>query len=684
VRALTWAFHVALPLLGLWLLVARPEADLRWEDHHAHFGLVLATAFVSVLLAAQIARDAVARSDARLLLIALSFALSAGFLGVHALATPGVVLEGANAGFDLALSLGLTIAGIPALASASALEGSRPGAIIRARGTLWLGVIALVAAAAGLSLVGAGVWGKPLTPEAHDRALAVLAAAGAALYLLAAARYYLLFRRRPSALLLAVVTSLVLLAEALIAAALARNWQLSWWEWHLLTISGYGFVAYSARVEARLAGTSRGLFAAIGLDETIRNLRAEYAAALEALVDAIRVAADRGDQLQVGRATAALVSRFELSEGQGRVLERAAEALAADRDQIRALDALVTIGRNTRIRTGERELLALAGRLVRGAFPRDELQLGLIDDGALLRVGPEGDPEPWPAGDISDGVAGDLVEPRVTVDQSVTTALFPLLVQGRSTGLIALRRDGELPERELSVLASLASQLAIALENARLYTRLDGLFRSYLSPEVAASLLADPRRAALGGTVQEVTVLMADLKGFTPFSERNSPAAVIAMLNAYWEVTVPAILGEGGTVVQFVGDAVMGLFGAPATQPDHALRAALAALSMQEAAAGVAADRPDWPRFRVGLNTGPAIVGNVGSQEFRNFAAIGDTTNVAARLEGAAPPGGILIGKLTREQLGAAATVRTVDPLMLKGKSEPVAAFVLEAITSNR
>jgi len=678
---MVWALHIALPLLGLWLLIARPQADLRWEDHHAHFGLVLATAFLSVLLAAQIGRDAVARSDARLVLIAFSFALSAGFLGVHAIATPGVVVEGKNAGFELALPLGLAITAVPALLSSAALENGRMASVIRASRLLVPAVVVLVGTAVALSLAEAGSWGKPLAPDDRDRALTLLAIVGVTLYLIAAFRYHVLFRRRPSALLLAVITSFVLLAEALIATALARNWQLSWWEWHVLVIAGYGFVAYSARVEGRREGTSRGLFAAIGLEETMRNMRAEYAAALEALVDAIRVAADHGDQMQVGKATAALASRFELSEGQGRVLERAAEALAADRDQIRSLEALVTIGRNTRLGTPERELLALAGRLVRGAFPRDELRLGLIDDGALLLVVPEGDLHPWPPDDVSSCIAGDLVAPRVTVERHATRALFPLVVQGRSAGLIALRRDGELHERESSVLASLASQLAIALENARLHSRLDGLFRSYLSPEVATSLLADPRRAALGGTVQEVTVLMADLKGFTPFSERTEPGAVVEMLNAYWEVTVPAILGEGGTVVQFVGDAVMGLFGAPAAQPDHALRAARAALAMQQATTRVAADRPDWPRFRIGLNTGPAIVGNVGSQELRNFSAIGDTTNVAARLEGAAPAGGVLIGQLTREQLAAAATVDEVDPLQLKGKSEPVAAFLLQAIT---
>ena len=178
--------------------------------------------------------------------------------------------------------------------------------------------------------------------------------------------------------------------------------------------------------------------------------------------------------------------------------------------------------------------------------------------------------------------------------------------------------------------------------------------------------------------MQEVTILMADLQGFTPFSERSTPAEVVEMLNTYWGATVPVILAEGGTITQFIGDAVMALFGAPAAQPDHARRAARAALALQAAADDVLGDHADWPRFRVGLNTGPAIVGNVGSEELRNFSAIGDTTNVAARLEGAAPAGGVLIGARTYELLGPDARVRAVAPLDLKGKAEPVPAYVLK------
>ena len=107
-------------------------------------------------------------------------------------------------------------------------------------------------------------------------------------------------------MLLAVITAYVLLAEALLTAALARNWQLSWWEWHTLLITGYAFVAYTVHNEYHREGDARGLFASIALEQTVRDLRAEYNAALEGLVEAIREGADRGEPVAVGRVRAAL------------------------------------------------------------------------------------------------------------------------------------------------------------------------------------------------------------------------------------------------------------------------------------------------------------------------------------------------------------------------------------------
>ena len=162
---------------------------------------------------------------------------------------------------------------------------------------------------------------------------------------------------------------------------------------------------------------------------------------------------------------------------------------------------------------------------------------------------------------------------------------------------------------------------------ADLHRRVNELFHRYLAPEVADALIADPALAELGGEEVEVTVVFADLTGFTSFSERVSPEEAMAMLNRSFAAAVPVVLAEGGTIVQFSGDAMMAIFNAPVRQTDHVLRAARAALRLQaDTSAGW--EGPPTPRFRVGLNTGPALVGNVGSAELRSFTAIGDTTNL--------------------------------------------------------
>lgn len=205
---------------------------------------------------------------------------------------------------------------------------------------------------------------------------------------------------------------------------------------------------------------------------------------------------------------------------------------------------------------------------------------------------------------------------------------------------------------------------------------IDRLFRSYLSPDVAQALVEDPARAELGGEVVEVSVLFADLRGYTPFSEGRSPAEVVAMLNTVFGAAVPAVFSEGGTIVQFMGDALMAIFNAPLRQSDHALRACRAGLALQAAVrttpiSGVA------PCFRVGINTGPALVGNIGSAELRNFSALGDTTNTAARLQTYAPEGSVIIGERTYELVRDSVEVRTLGEVELKGKAAPTMVFEL-------
>jgi class 3 adenylate cyclase len=178
-------------------------------------------------------------------------------------------------------------------------------------------------------------------------------------------------------------------------------------------------------------------------------------------------------------------------------------------------------------------------------------------------------------------------------------------------------------------------------------------------------------------------VLFADLSGFTAYSEVHRADEVITMLNTYWGATVPIVAErEGGVIERFAGDAIMVVFNAVDDQPDHALRAARAAVGLRDEVMHIAGEQPGWPRFRIGVNTGPAIVGHVGTARMRSFTAIGDTTNLSARLQAQARPGHIVIGRATWEAIGHAAQVRPLGLLDLKGKRDPIEAFELESVSS--
>jgi len=209
-----------------------------------------------------------------------------------------------------------------------------------------------------------------------------------------------------------------------------------------------------------------------------------------------------------------------------------------------------------------------------------------------------------------------------------------------------------------------------------LHQQVDDLLHRYLEPSVVDSIMAEPSKGELGGVQMEVSVMFADLTGFTAFSDRVEPEAAVALLNRVFAAAVPVVRAGGGTIVQFAGDAMMVIWNAPQPQADHACLAARAAIRLQRATAHFA-DDPAHPRFRVGLNTGQALVGNIGTEELKDFSALGDTTNLAARFQSFAAPGSIVIGPRTRELIGDAATVRDLGEHQLKGKAVTVHLYEL-------
>ncbi|MBA2742477.1 MAG: hypothetical protein H0U46_10750, partial [Actinobacteria bacterium] len=420
------------------------------ENQPAHFWLVLAAAAIATALGYAVSVAARRRQDARLFLISLALIASAGFLGLHALATPGVLL-GKNAGFELATPVGLLLAGLFAAASAIDLGPSRAATVVRSARVLLAILFGLMVVWAIVSLAELPPLDGPLAAEQLDGWQLVLAAAGVGLYGLAALGYLRLYRRRPSRFVFAFVLAFAFLAEAMVVIAWARNWQLSWWEWHVLMFGSFLVIGHVARTEWH-----EERFSALYLDET------------------------------------------------------------------------------------------LAG-------------------------------------------------------------------------------------------------------------------------------------------AKDVSIVLADLAGFTVWSERHNPARVAEMLNAYFERLVPLMEATGGEVHQIVGDELMVIYNKDGQTPDHAARAARAALLLQRTATRVAGAEGDWPRFRVGVNSGEVLAGVLGgSRGHRKHAVVGDVVNVASRLQAEAPVGSILIGEDTFRLLGDDAVVEALPPRQVKGKELPVSAYVLAGLRKPR
>lgn len=548
---------LALPLSGLGLLLARPELNIEWHHHPSHFWLVLTSAAVGVALAYVTNIAAGRHRDARVTLVSLAFLASAGFLGLHALATPGILVPTRNTGFMIATPVGLIIASGFALASVSRLAGPRADLIQRHRGRMLAALVGLMVVWAAASLAGAGplgalssmsdapmimvgmpgMDGMPAVPpvaslEETGGALEVLAILAIAAYAIAAWRYLAIQRERGGIVTLAIGAAFALLAEATFAVVISHNWEMTWWAWHVLMLVAFATIALGVRDEYR---RSQSLTTAFG---------------------------------------------------------------------------------------------------------------GLYSDATLARI------DRWHADAIARvaraGVAGESTE-----------AVFD-----------GLRRDGASDE-EVALLTAAARELK----------RLDDLFRPYLPAFVGHQLRRDPGAARLGGDEREVSVLFADLAGFTAFSEEHKPAEVIEMLNVYWAAVVPVIERAGGVVDYFAGDGVLAVFNAAGGEPDHAERAVRAGISIIDSARSVAAANPGWPMFRVGVNTGRAVVGNVGVEGRRTFTVIGDTTNVAARLLAAAEPGSVVASAATWAALEGRIDGVALGAIALRGKRDPVEAWSVTGTT---
>jgi adenylate cyclase len=272
----------------------------------------------------------------------------------------------------------------------------------------------------------------------------------------------------------------------------------------------------------------------------------------------------------------------------------------------------------------------------------------------------------WPLAAVSTALVGALA--WIAVRAFAGGTWLPLVMPGLAVGL--------------AFVGQLAWQYFVEGREKRQVKR---LFSRYVPRDVYEQLLADPDRAALGGKRRTMTVLFSDVRGFTAMSEKATPEEVVSQLNEYFSRMVDVLFAHRGTLDKFVGDMVMGLFGAPLDDPDHAEHAVQAALAMTRALDELnqqwsAAGRPVLD-IGIGISTGDMVAGNIGSSAIMSYTVIGDTVNLGARLESLNKEYGtrVIISEATRSALKGRYDIRPLGEVTVKGKSRPVAIYEVKA-----
>jgi adenylate cyclase len=260
-----------------------------------------------------------------------------------------------------------------------------------------------------------------------------------------------------------------------------------------------------------------------------------------------------------------------------------------------------------------------------------------------------------------------------------STGVLGAIYVDRRAPLNALSAD------DLDLINAVAGQLAVAIEKTQSANELAraevarASYQRFLPAHVVEQILEAPDRLKLGGVTQVVTVVFADICSFTPIAERVHPEKVVEMLNRLFTVLTEIIFEHGGTLDKYIGDAIMALFGAPYVGEDDARNAVNAAIAMRRALPAINEEFAslDLPRVRlaIGINTGPATVGYIGSDRSMDYTAIGDTVNLAARLQTSAKPGQILVSEATARAVNDATILRPLDKIKVKGRESAVSTY---------
>jgi adenylate cyclase len=267
----------------------------------------------------------------------------------------------------------------------------------------------------------------------------------------------------------------------------------------------------------------------------------------------------------------------------------------------------------------------------------------------------------------------------------------PLIGNQRLLGLVYvdnMQRTAAFTEEELNIFSVIAAQAAASIDVAAAHEQLaeGAIQRSalerFLAPEVVEMVVNNPAGVRLGGVNQQVSVMFADIRGFTTLSERMAPEKIVELLNEYFTRATDVIFDNGGTLDKYIGDAVMAVFGAPISKGNDALNCVKAAVELQRLVVEMNRDARSrkWPQLQVGIgiNTGEVTAGNIGSPRRIDYTVIGDNVNMASRLMNKAKGGEIIIAESTAGELGKGFGLTKLEPLTVKGKSEPVSAYAVE------
>ena len=272
---------------------------------------------------------------------------------------------------------------------------------------------------------------------------------------------------------------------------------------------------------------------------------------------------------------------------------------------------------------------------------------------------------------VSQGVRSTICAPLVA-----ETRVHGALYADRLDPFAAFKPD------DLELISAVAAQTAVAVENARAHERLAreevarANYSRFLPEYVVKQMLENPESFKLGGSSQNITILFADIRGFTRISEHAPPEKIVNLLNRYFSAMTDIIFAHGGTLDKYLGDGLMALFGAPTATPDDASNALNAAVAMQRRLLGINLELREegFPEIGVGmgLHTGEAIVGYIGSDRRSEYTAIGDVVNTSSRLESNARGGEILISDATARSAHSRYKLKPRDPIMVKNREQPV------------